>query len=55
MQASGVDGFWIHVDADVLDPTVIPAVDSPEPGGLELDEMADLPRMKRARAVTHAI
>ena len=42
MQTSGVDGFWIHVDADVLDPSVIPAVDSPEPGGLELDEMADL-------------
>jgi arginase len=42
MQAAGVDGFWIHVDADVLDPTVIPAVDSPEPGGLGLDELADL-------------
>jgi arginase len=37
-----VDGFWIHVDADVLDPTVLPAVDSPEPGGLGLDELAEL-------------
>jgi arginase len=37
-----VDGFWIHVDADVLDPAVLPAVDSPEPGGLMLDELADL-------------
>jgi len=36
----GVDGFWIHVDADVLDPSVLPAVDSPEPDGLELDELA---------------
>ncbi len=35
-------GFWIHLDADVLDPSVIPAVDSPEPGGLSLDEAADL-------------
>jgi arginase len=40
--APNVDGFWIHVDADVLDPTVLPAVDSPEPGGLTLDELADL-------------
>ncbi|MBI4409339.1 MAG: arginase family protein [Gemmatimonadetes bacterium] len=35
-------GFWIHVDADVLDPAVLPAVDSPEPGGLQLNELADL-------------
>ncbi|MGH7713127.1 MAG: arginase family protein, partial [Gemmatimonadaceae bacterium] len=39
---SDLDGFWIHVDADVLDPSVMPAVDSPEPGGLDLDELADL-------------
>jgi len=39
---SGVDGFWIHVDADVLDPTVLPAVDSPEPNGLGLDELAEI-------------
>ncbi|HEX6902541.1 MAG TPA: arginase family protein [Thermoanaerobaculia bacterium] len=35
-------GFWIHLDADVLDPSVLPAVDSPEPGGLGLDELAEL-------------
>jgi arginase len=34
--------FWIHVDADVLDPSVVPAVDSPTPGGLELEELAEL-------------
>lgn len=38
----GVVGYWIHVDADVLDPAVLPAVDSPVPGGLELDELAEL-------------
>ena len=38
----GVDGFWIHVDADVIDPSVMPAVDSPEPGGLRFDELAEL-------------
>ena len=31
--AHGVRGFWIHVDADVLNPGVMPAVGSPEPGG----------------------
>ena len=29
----GLRGFWIHVDADVLNPRVMPAVGSPEPGG----------------------
>lgn len=28
-----VRGFWIQVDADVLNPAVMSAVDSPEPGG----------------------
>jgi arginase len=37
-----LSGFWIHVDADVLDPAVLPAVDSPEPDGLGLDELAEL-------------
>src|SRR5688500_9682850 len=35
-------GFWIHVDADVIDPSFVPAVDSPEPNGLSLDELAEL-------------
>lgn len=34
-------GFWIHVDADVLDPAVMPAVDSPAPGGFRIAELAD--------------
>ncbi len=37
-----VAGFWIHVDADVLDPLVMPAVDSPEPGGPGIDELVAL-------------
>jgi arginase len=40
----GVEGFWVHVDADVLDPAVMPAVDSPEPGGLTHQELAALLR-----------
>jgi len=35
-------GFWVHVDADVLDPAVMPAVDSPLPGGLRINELAEL-------------
>jgi arginase len=32
--------FWVHVDADVLDDTVMPAVDYRQPGGLSPDELA---------------
>ena len=32
-------GFWIHVDADVLDDAVMPAVDYRLPGGLSWDEL----------------
>jgi arginase len=35
-------GFWIHTDVDVLDPDLMPAVDSPLPGGLTFDELAEL-------------
>lgn len=38
----GLGGFWIHLDADVIDPAVMPAVDSPDPGGLALDTVAGL-------------
>jgi arginase len=38
----GVEGFWVHVDTDVLDPELMPAVDSPEPGGLTHQELATL-------------
>ena len=36
-----VDGIWVHLDADVLDPSVMPAVDSPEPGGLQPAELVE--------------
>jgi arginase len=38
----GVEGFWIHLDTDVLDPEVMPAVDTPEPGGLTHGELVAL-------------
>ena len=37
-----LDGFWIHLDADVLDPSIMPAVDCPEPGGLTAEELTTL-------------
>jgi arginase len=41
---SGLAGFWIHIDADVLEPSVMPAVDSPEPGGPNIEELAAVVR-----------
>lgn len=38
----GLAGYWLHVDLDVLDPEVLPAVDSPSPGGLTAAELTEL-------------
>lgn len=37
-------GYWLQLDVDVLDPTVMPAVDSPDPGGLGATELTELLR-----------
>jgi len=37
-------GFWVHVDADVLDDTLMPAVDSRVPGGLSYEALVGLLR-----------
>ncbi len=42
LERAELDGFWVHLDADVLDPDVMPAVDSPDPGGLRHDELIAL-------------
>lgn len=46
-----LEGFWVHVDVDVLDPEIMPAVDTPTPGGLDdgelvavLSALLELPR-----------
>ncbi len=39
LDAAKTDGFWIHLDADVLDKTVMPAVDSPNPRGMTFDQL----------------
>ncbi|QHS62180.1 arginase family protein [Chitinophaga agri] len=38
---SGLDGFWIHLDVDILDNNIMPCVDSPEEGGLSYMELED--------------
>ena len=38
-QLSDCAGYWVHVDVDVLDPAVMPAVDAPDPGGIAFAEL----------------
>ncbi|MBB4960389.1 arginase [Micromonospora polyrhachis] len=38
-QLSDCAGYWVHVDVDVLDPAVMPAVDAPDPGGIAFPEL----------------
>ena len=40
--ANGVEGFWLHLDADVLHDDLMPAVDSRQPGGMSYDELVEL-------------
>lgn len=47
---SGADGDWLHVDVDVHDPAVMPAVDSPDPGGLAADDLVQLLRHRAPAA-----
>lgn len=42
LNRAGLEGFWIHVDVDVLDSELMPAVDSPQPDGLRFEELEDL-------------
>lgn len=35
----GPEGFWIHLDADVSDETIMQAVDDPRPDGLVWDDV----------------
>ncbi|MCE9666458.1 arginase family protein [Myxococcus stipitatus] len=41
-RASGVQGFWMHLDADVMHDDVMPAVDSRQPDGLRVEELSEL-------------
>ncbi len=38
------DGFWIHLDADVFDESIMQSVDDPRPGGLAWDDAVEVLR-----------
>jgi arginase len=38
----GLGGYWLHLDVDVLEPAIMPAVDSPSPGGLDVHQLTTL-------------
>ncbi|WP_226900153.1 arginase family protein [Nonomuraea phyllanthi] len=42
LERAELEGFWVHLDVDVLDPGVMPAVDSPDSDGLQHDELIAL-------------
>jgi arginase len=50
LRARGVERTWLHIDLDVLDERVLPAVDSPGAPGLDFDQLARLGRALRADA-----
>ncbi|MGO4536683.1 arginase family protein [Leifsonia sp. 2MCAF36] len=35
-------GYWLQIDVDVLDASIMPAVDSPDPGGLDASQLTAL-------------
>jgi arginase len=53
LQQNDIEGFWIHLDADVLDDMIMPAVDYRLQGGLRWDEVSATLRvlMTTGRAV----
>jgi arginase len=44
LAAAAAKGFWIHLDVDVLDDAVMPAVDYRMTDGLDFDELAEVLR-----------
>jgi len=39
LEADATKGFWIHLDADVLNASIMPAVDSPNPRGISFEQL----------------
>ena len=42
IERPGIDGFWVHLDVDVLQDEIMPSVDSRQPGGLNYDELREI-------------
>lgn len=45
LKKQNIKGYWIHLDADVLDQSIMPAVDSPNPKGLTYGELVEILRV----------
>jgi arginase len=52
-RTGGPRGFWMHVDADVLDDSIMAAVDYRLPGGLSSDELSFV--LRAASTSPHAV
>jgi arginase len=48
VREGGPQGFWIHVDVDVLDQSIMPAVDDPQPDGFSWEELRTVVRAAAA-------
>jgi arginase len=44
LERDELDGFWVHLDVDILDAEIMPAVDSPDPGGIDHGQLQALLR-----------
>ncbi|WP_425554638.1 arginase family protein [Kribbella sancticallisti] len=55
LAAQDLEGYWLHIDVDVLDPAFMPAVDSPDPGGLNPQQLITLLGELAADAVGAAV
>lgn len=42
VKTKNLDGFWLHIDVDVLNDSIMPCVDSRTPDGLTYDEFNEL-------------
>lgn len=42
IENKNLDGFWVHIDVDVLNDSIMPCVDSRTPDGLSYDEFNEL-------------
>jgi len=51
LDRADLDGYWIHLDVDILEPAVMPAVDSPGPGGLQAAQLTALLAELAPRAI----
>ncbi|MEU3937693.1 arginase family protein [Streptomyces sp. NPDC029044] len=41
VRATGAKAVYVHIDLDVLDPQIFPAVGTPEPGGLGVEDLLE--------------